>query len=578
MEMISRFVFLPLTICLLVITFNEKLRRRVIAMKGIAALENRLGGLERLYWLAFALIMAAGVFTRCYRFLELPMGVNQDGTLAAAEAYCLAMDGTDQYGRSWPTYFEAWKFSQMSTLYSCLMIPFIKVLGLSKLTLRLPMLLVSLAMLPLIWDFARRIAGKVFALCVLLIAATSPWQILQSRWALEANLMPHVLLTGMYLLYLGREKRWALYLSMVFFALTPYAYGVACFVTPVILVCAAAFYLARRKANVPDVIVCVLIFAGIAGPYFYTMLINALGLETAQMGPITMPFFEKSLRSNDMAFTQDNPYFQMLWNLLPHLGTWLCLGTPAPYSALPWTHSVYLFMPPVFLVGIYSMWSKRRALALRGEECPLRDGGMLLLIWLGAAMFCGLMIGGVINRNNAVFYPLMMLGGWTLYQMGKRLRTALALVVAMLVVSFGGLNVTYFTDEAYQKTVGDSFHQGLYQALVDTWGWDYDRYYVLCLDDNAHKTFMTGSVMFAHQIDYSERNEDRELDGPDGEPTGWYFTERYIFTDYRDFEPDPMECAVYIIAQDQKNLFDPQDYLIKDYGIFATVYPRYWAE
>ena len=119
--------------------------------------------------------------------------------------------------------------------------------------------------------------------------------------------MPHVLLTGMYLLYLGREKRWALYLSMVFFAVTPYAYGVACFVTPVILVCAAAFYLARRKANVPDVIVCVLIFAGIAGPYFYTMLINALGLETAQMGPITMPFFEKSLRSNDMAFTQDNP-------------------------------------------------------------------------------------------------------------------------------------------------------------------------------------------------------------------------------------------------------------------------------
>ena len=395
MEMISRFVFLPLTICLLVITFNEKLRGRVLAMRGIASLENRLGGLERLYWLAFALIMAAGVFTRCYRFLELPLGVNQDGTLAAAEAYCLAMDGTDQYGRSWPTYFEAWKFSQMSTLYSCLMIPFIKVLGLSKLTLRLPMLLVSLAMLPLIWDFARRIAGKEFALCVLLIAATSPWQILQSRWALEANLMPHVLLTGMYLLYLGREKRWALYLSMVFFALTPYAYGVACFVTPVILVCAAAFYLARRKANVPDVIVCVLIFAGIAGPYFYTMLINALGLETAQMGPITMPFFEKSLRSNDMAFTQDNPYFQMLWNLLPHLGTWLCLGTPAPYSALPWTHSVYLFMPPVFLVGIYSMWSKRRALALRGEECPLRDGGMLLLIWLGAAMFCGLMIGGV---------------------------------------------------------------------------------------------------------------------------------------------------------------------------------------
>ena len=469
MENISRFVFLPLTICLLVIAFNEKLRRRVLAVDVVSSLEGRLAGLGRGYWLAFALIMAAGVFVRCYRFLELPIGVNQDGTLAAAEAYCLAMDGTDQYGRSWPTYFEAWKFSQMSTLYSYLMIPFIRALGPGKLALRLPMLLVSLAMLPLIWDFARRIAGKGFALCVLLLAATSPWQILQSRWALEANLMPHVLLTGMYLLYLGRDKRWALYLSMVFFALTPYAYGVACFSVPVILVLAAAFYLARRKAKAPDVFVCVLLFAGIAGPYFYTMLINVFGWKTAQLGPITMPFFEQSLRSNDMAFTQANPYYQMVWNIMQHLGTWLCYGNAEPYSALPWTHAVYLFMPPVLLVGMYSMWSERRALALRGEDCPLRDGGMLVLIWMGAAVFAGMMIGGVINRNNVVFYPLMMLGGWALYQMGKRLRTALALVVAMLTVSFGCLNVTYFTDEAYQQSVGDIFHRDLYQALVDTW-------------------------------------------------------------------------------------------------------------
>ena len=578
MENISRFVFLPLTICLLVIAFNEKLRRRVLAVDMAASFEKKLGGLERGYWAAFTLIMAAGVFVRCYRFLELPLGVNQDGTLAAVEAYCLAMDGTDQYGRSWPTYFEAWKFSQMSTLYSWLMIPFIRLLGLSKLTLRLPMLLVSLAMLPLIWDFARRIAGKGYALFVLLIAATSPWHILQSRWALEANLMPHVLLTGMYLLYLGREKRWALYLSMVLFALTPYAYGVACFVVPVILVLTAAFYLARGKANVLDVIICVALFAGIAGPYFYTMLINAFGLETAQLGPITMPFFEKSLRSNDMAFTQENPYYQMVWNIMQHLGTWLCYGIAEAYSVLPWTHSVYLFMPPLLLAGVYMLWSERRALALRAQENSFRDGGMLLLIWLCAAVFSGMMIGGIVNRNNAVFYPLMFFAGFALYQMGKRLRMALALFVVMLMISFTGLSITYFTDESYQNEVGDSFHRDLYQALVDTWSWDYDRYYVLSMDENAHKTFMTGSVMFAHQIDYSERNEDRDLDGPDGEPTGWYFTERYVFTDYQDFEPDPMECAVYIISQNEKHLFDPADYLIADYDIFSAVYPRYWAE
>lgn len=578
MNIISVFVFLPLTVVLLAMAFSERIRRRVLAVQAISSMEKRMAGLERGYWIAFVLILAAGILTRCYRFLELPMGVNQDGTLAAAEAYCLAMDGVDQYGRSWPTYFEAWKFSQMSTLYSYLMIPFIKVMRLSLMTLRLPMLLVSIAMLPLIWDFARRIAGKGYALCVLLIAATSPWQIIQSRWALEANLMPHVLLVGMYLLYIGREKRWALYLSMVFFALTPYAYGVACFSVPVILLLAAIFYLARKKAKAPDILICMLIFFGIAGPYFMTMAINALGLETVQLGKITMPFFEKSLRANDMAFTQKNPYFQMIWNFMSHLGTWMGYGLAEPHSALPWTHAVYLFMPPVILVGIYTLWNQRRSMAQRGEECPLRDGGMLLLIWLAGTMFCGMMIGGVINRNNAVFYPLMMLGGWALYQMGRRLRTAAALLASMIIISFCGLNVTYFTDEAYQKSVAYIFHEGLYEALLDTWDWDYDRYYIMCADDNAHLTFRRGSVMFAHQIDYSERNEDRALDGPDGEETDWYFTERYIFTDFVDFEPDPMECAVYIIEPEQRELFDPQDFRITAYGDFLAVYPWYWAE
>lgn len=124
MQNVSIFVFLPLTICLLVLSFNEKLRKRVLALRIIRAAEEKLGGFNRLYWPAFILIMAAGVFARCYRFVELPMGINQDGLMAGNEGYSLLMNGTDQFGMAWPTYFQAWGFSQMSTLYSYLLIPF----------------------------------------------------------------------------------------------------------------------------------------------------------------------------------------------------------------------------------------------------------------------------------------------------------------------------------------------------------------------------------------------------------------------------------------------------------------------
>jgi len=578
MREVSIFFFLPVTVLLLVISFSERLRSRLLSIKWVAAAEKGLGGLNRLYWLAFVLIMAAGVFVRCYRFVELPIGINQDGLMAGVEGYCLMRDGTDQYGTSWPTYFKAWGFSQMSTLYSYLLIPFLRFLGLSKFTLRLPMLLVSLAMLPVVWDFARRMAGKGFALLALLVVATNPWQMIQSRWALEANLMPHVLLMGMYLLFIGRRKRWALYLSMVFFGLTPYAYGVACFSVPVLLVFAAVYYLARKKANVLDLLVCVLIFVAVAGPYFYTMAINAFGWETATLGPITMPRFEDSLRSNDMAFSQENPYFTMLWNLLAHLRIWLLGSDEAVYSVVDWTQGFYLFAPPVTLAGVYLLWKNRRKLAAQGEDSPVRDGGMLLLLWMLASLFNGLMIGGVLNRNNAVCYAVIFLIADAFDQMGKKLRLGLAVMLSMLLVSFAGFGVTYFTDEDYQDSVGTLFHQGLSEALSDTWDWDYDRYYVRIADEKAHKTFMTAAVMFDHKIDYSARNEDTDMTGPDGQPTDWYFTERYVFTDYADFEPDPMECAVYIMVESDEELFPEEHFLLVDYGEMTVAYPKYWAE
>jgi len=578
MESISKFVLMPLMAGLLLISLHEKLRAKVLGCSCIASWEKRLAGLEKYYWPAFWVIMAAAVFVRCYRFLELPLGVNQDGTMAAVEAYSLLRDGVDQYGVSWPTYFSAWQFSQMSTLYSWLMIPFVKILGLGKLSLRLPMLLVCLCMLPLIWDFARRIAGKGYALLVLLITATNPWNILMSRWALEANLMPHVLLTAVYLLYIGREKRWALYLSMILFALTPYAYGVACFSVPLLLVFAALYYVARKKVKLADVLVCVALFVVVGGPYFYTMAINAFGLETARLGPITMPLFEESLRSNDMMFTQANPYQTIVWNIMGHFGTYMFDGFIEPYSGLPWTHAMYFFMPPVLVCGLYLLWNDRREMALTAQEKPLRDGGLLILLWWGCAVFSGLMIGGIVNRNNGVFYPLIFAAAWALYRMGKRLRCALAAAVMIIAVSFVGLNITYFTDDDYQNSVGVSFHDGLHQVLTDTWGWDYDRYYLDIEDQRAGLTFMRAAVKFAHQIDYSAGNEDVELTGADGEPSGWYFTERYVFEEMDAFEPDPMECAVYIVRQENCGRFAAEDYLITDYGPYAAVYPRYWAE
>lgn len=579
MEGISRFVLMPLMAALLFAAHHEKTRARALGCPAIRAIETRLGALERYYWLFFALCMAAGVLVRVWRFGVLPLGMNQDGTVAGVEAYSLLMTGTDQHGTPWPTYFEAWGYSQMSTLYSYLLIPFIKGMGLSKLTLRLPMLLASLLTLPLIWDFARRLVDKKFALLALFLTAVCPWHIIQSRWALEANLMPHILLLAMELLLIGMgKKRIALYASMIFFGLTPYAYGVACYIVPVILLFGAVYCVARKKITIADLIVCVIVFFATSGLYFATMVINAFGLESVTVGPFTLPYFEQSLRSREMVFMQENPYGIILNYLYEYLNTFFFMTEGAAHSSTAWTHTLYLFMPPALLCGAVWLWHDRRALARAGRETPLRDGAFVVLLWLCSTLVNGLIVLSVINRNNAIYYPALLCCAYALWRMGKRLRVCLAAAVVMIALSFAGLCATYFADEAYQSQVGESFNAGLQEALADTHAWDCDRYYITITGAADREKIMTGQVMFAHRIDSAQRREEIDLNGPDGQPNGWYYTERYVYQDFTDFEPDPTECATYIILQEEKAYFDEADYLIRDYDNYAAVYPRYWAE
>ncbi|MFR5796293.1 MAG: hypothetical protein ACLUI3_12610 [Christensenellales bacterium] len=80
--------------------------------------------------------------------------------------------------------------------------------------------------------------------------------------------------------------------------------------------------------------------------------------------------------------------------------------------------------------------------------------------------------------------------------------------------------------------------------------------------------------MFAHQIDLRHAFG-RGGAARRGQPTAGISPSDTSSRISGDFMPDPTECAVYIVRQNEKALFDEADYLITDFGNFAAVYPRY---
>ena len=91
----------------------------------------------------FWIILIIAIFTRLYRIDELPQGVHVDEAGIAYDAYCFANYGVDRYLNKMPVYMINFGLGQ-SALYTYIDSIFIKMLGLSMLSIRLPSVILGI--------------------------------------------------------------------------------------------------------------------------------------------------------------------------------------------------------------------------------------------------------------------------------------------------------------------------------------------------------------------------------------------------------------------------------------------------
>ena len=155
----------------------------------------------------------------------MPNALNCDEASSGYEAFSILNYGIDRTGNKLPVFLESWGGGQ-NALLSYLMIPFIAVLGLNTLSIRLPMAILGCISLVILYMLLKKIANKKIAIIGLAFFAICPWHIMKSRWGLESNLFPDLMLIAIYLLIVGLEKNNKIlyYLAFVIAGLTAYSY------------------------------------------------------------------------------------------------------------------------------------------------------------------------------------------------------------------------------------------------------------------------------------------------------------------------------------------------------------------
>ena len=407
--------------------------------------------------LAAALVLL-GVLVRAVALGSVPGGVNQDEAYSAYEAWCLLRDGMDSWGYRFPVYLRAWG-SGMNALQSYLMIPFIALFGMKTWVIRLPQLLIACASLPAFYALMRRIAGKRAALIGLFLLVISPWHIMLSRWGLESNLAPGLLLLGMLFFVLGvQEPKWYL-LSGLFYGLSLYAYATIWPVVPAMLAILLLILIYTRSFALSR---CVAAGVGIlfvlAVPLMLFMLVNQ-GI----IGEIRTPFLSipsmLSMRIYDVgtgSFYENFYHMVMmvlrqrddtLWNATREFGLYY-----------------HISLPLMIAGGVRCLVRSFRALRERRF-----DPAMAVLAQLLCAFVLGLFVEANVNRLNCIHIPLLALAalgvdGICCVIRGKWGKGLCAAALSGYALCFALFTSFYFT--SYQQKLAPLNDEGLEQALA----------------------------------------------------------------------------------------------------------------
>jgi len=138
--------------------------------------------------LALIVILLIAFALRVYNLQTNPGGLFIDEAARGYDAYSISRTGADMFGQRWPLFARGFD-DYTPALYIYLTVPFVWVLDLSRLSVRLPSAFIGLLTVAVSYQAIRRPFGRTAGVVGAALLAISPWYVLLSRIGTEWNLL-----------------------------------------------------------------------------------------------------------------------------------------------------------------------------------------------------------------------------------------------------------------------------------------------------------------------------------------------------------------------------------------------------
>ncbi len=162
---------------------------------------------KKVIFLTLLIIGVLASVLRLYQLSSVPPAISWDEAANGYNAWSIANYGIDEWGSKLPTYFKSFE-DDKHPVHIYITALFVKVLGLSELSTRLPAALLGIANVILLFFLATKMfKNKTIGVISAFVLAISPYAIQFSRFSHELNFTIFFFLLGMFLFYKGLERK-----------------------------------------------------------------------------------------------------------------------------------------------------------------------------------------------------------------------------------------------------------------------------------------------------------------------------------------------------------------------------------
>lgn len=441
---------------------------------------------------------------------------------------------------------------------------FIKLFGNSLFVYRLPQALLGVLSVFVLYLLLKKTTDRFTAYIGALLLCVSPWHIISSRWGLDANPAPFLILFGLYFFVKGCQdkKTWSYALSAALFSLSLYTYASTYIVVPIMLIILVVYALVRRYLTVKQLVISGVVCIVIAFPLAMFWVVNLFKLPEIRTALFSVPRLT-ALRSNSVFLPFDQEFFG---NVFKNIGSLFSLLFSYPvrelHNIIDGFNIIYVFTFPLFLLG--GFLSFKRAIKLKSDRFDFA-----MCAWFVAAFIFSLTVRQNINRINVLFIPVIYFVAVGIRFLADRQRELCAVVLCLIMAGSGLFVKSYFGPE-YRQQIGAQFMHGFGEAAQ--YADSLDRNTVYCADLYTDGRVNGGYLLLMYycKVDPTRFNSTVQYYNNDAEFRFAKSFDRYNFVLPQDMTADEYQDDVFILPSDYANRFDLR-YDIKQFDNFIVV-------